>query len=271
MAKSKRKLFKILISLIVMVIVAVIATIAWFYFTLEPTLTVGDFQALEYGSLKLSATEDGPDIGMNGEIELDINGSNDELYPGSSGSLTVWITSDTADIVSYILTYTEAAPNTDESLYEAAKEISSRHILFFKTRTVESAEPVLDTNGNPVYDEDGEQVINYTYSYSDPLYPVGEYTENDELPAYKVFGALPFNTPTSVTVYWVWPYDYAEYGKYGSYEFLFPAPEEGEEAIDDGLTDEERYDSEDSFIGKVVQYMRFRFYVNGKRSIVGLE
>lgn len=270
MTKSKIKILKIMVCLTVMVIVAVLATVAWFHFTLKPDMKTGEVQAVEYGSMKLSATEDGPDIGINGEIELNIDGSEDSLYPGLSGSLTVWITSDTTDIVSYILTYTGAAPNTDDSVFEKAKDISQRHILFFKNRTVESEDPVLDDEGNQVYDENGEPVIDYTYSYSDPLYPVGEYTEAEDVPPYRIVGLLPFNVPQSVTVYWVWPYDYASYGEYGDYDFLFPPPAEGEAADDDGLSSEERYDNEDSYIGKVVQDMRFKFYVNGKRSIVGL-
>lgn len=254
----------------VMVIIAIIATVAWFHFTLRPTMKTADVQALEYGTLKLSATEDGPDIGINGQIELDVDGSEGALYPGASGSLTVWITSDTSDIISYILTYTGAAPNTDESVYERAKDISERHILFFKNRELISETPAMDSDGNPLFDENGEQIMDCEYSYSDPLYPVGEYTENDEVPPYRIIGLLPFNVPQSVTVYWVWPYDYESYGEYGDYEFLFPPPAEGETAVDDGLTDAERYDDEDSYIGKVVQDMRFQFYVNGKRSIVGL-
>lgn len=267
MIKNKVKLLKILACMSVGVVIAILATMAWFYFTLEPDMKMGNVQALEYGSLKLSATENGEDIGINGEIELDVDNLEGSLYPGASGSLTVWITSDTTDIVSYILTYTSAEPNTDESVFDKAKDIANRHILFFKERTVLSEKAVVDSEGIPVVDENGEPVMEYTYSYSDPLYPVGEYTAEDPVPLYRSVGILPFNVPQEETIYWIWPYDYAQYGEYGDYNFLFP---EGSEATLNSVAATELYDEEDSYIGKVVQDMRFKFYVNGKRSILGL-
>ncbi len=257
-----------------MTIVAVLATVAWFHFTLKPTMRTGDVQALEYGSMKLSATENGADIGINGEIEMSVDTSSDgyenEFYPGASGSLTVWITSDAANIWSYILTYTSASPLTDESVFEKAKDICNRHILFFINREETGSSPAIGSHGNYIYDDDGKQVITYTYSYSNPLYPVGEYTSDDPVPQYRITGLLPYNTPTPVTVYWVWPYDYEDYGKYGDYKYLFPETEE-ENSEYAGLTNEERYDEEDSYLGRVVQDMRFQFYANGERGILNLS
>lgn len=275
MNKSKIKLAKILIAFGVMVVTAVLATVAWFYFTLRPDLHKTMFQAMEYGSLKVSATEDGEDIGINGEIELDLDKKSGEMYPGASGSLTVWITSDTVDVTSFILTYVEAAPTTDSSVFERAQDISQRHILLFKQREVVSAKEILDDDGNPVKDEDGNQLYDYTYKYSDPLLPVGEYMDSDPVPPYRIFDNLEFEVPYKVTIYWVWPYDYAAYGEIGDYDYLFP--QDGDQTFDDPdlgdniLSDAERYDYEDSFIGKVVENMRFKFFINGKRSIAGLE
>ncbi len=270
MTKNKIKLTKILVSFGIMVLTAIIATVAWFHFTVHPDLKMKEFQSMKQGSMKLSAEENGEDIGLNGEIELDIDNRMEELYPGSSGSLTVWITSSTSDIISYILTYTEPAPDTDPSVFEKAKDIIKRHILLFAEREVLSETPATDSAGNPVTDENGEQAYDYVYSYSTPLLPVGEYSESEDIPPYRIYGQLPMEVPQKVTIYWVWPYDYEDYGKYGDYGYLFPPAEEGAETEDDGLTDAERYDDEDSFIGKVVNNMRFRFYVNGKRNILEL-
>lgn len=273
MNKSKNKIAKLLVAFIVMVILAVFATIAWFYFTVRPDMNDTLFQTIEYGSLKVSATEDGEDIGLNGEIELDVDKEKEELYPGSSGSMTVWITNDSVDIDSFIMTYVEASPETDEEVFERAKDICERHILLFKKRTVTSQTAIVDADGNPVLDSEGNPTYNYTYEYSDPLLPVGEYTGADPIPPYRIFGQLEFDVPREVTLYWVWPYDYAEYGEIGDYEYLFPAdtdisanPYESEI-----LSDSELYDVEDSYIGKVVDRMRFKFFINAKRDITGLE
>lgn len=274
MYKNKIKLAKILTAFGVMAVTAVMATVAWFYFTVRPDLRDTLFQAAEYGSLKVSATKDGEDIGMNGEIELDIDKETGEMYPGASGSMTVWITTDTVDVTSFIMTYTEAAPEVDGEVLERAKDISERHILFFKNREATSQTAIVDKEGNPVLDEEGNPKYDYTYKYSDPLLPVGEYTDADPVPPYRIFDKLEFEVPYEVTIYWVWPYDYAAYGEIGDYEYLFPpeptytlSPDE-EGVI---ISDAEQYDVEDSYIGKVVEKLRFRFFINGKRSIEGLE
>ncbi len=273
MNKSNNKIAKLLVAFIVMVILAILATMAWFYFTLRPDMSDTLFRSIEYGSLKVSATEDGEDIGLNGEIELDVDKEKEKLYPGSSGSLTVWITNDADDINSFIMTYVEASPETDEEVFERAQDIAERHILLFKQRTVMSQTPIVDEEGNPVLDSEGNQTYNYTYAYSDPLLPVGEYTDADPVPPYRIFGELEFDVPKKVTLYWVWPYDYAEYGEIGDYNYLFPqnpeatADPEGSEI----LSDAERYDVEDSYIGKVVNRLRFKFFINAKRGIAGLE
>lgn len=273
MNKNKIKLAKILIAFGVMSITAVLATVAWFYFTVRPDMKMRLFQAVEYGSLKVSATEDGEDIGLNGEIELDVDSYTGEFYPGASGSMTVWITTDTVDVNSFVMTYTEASPITDDSTFERAKDICQRHILLFKKRELLSATEVLDKDGVPVKDENGNAVYDYKYKYSDPLLPVGEYTDYDPVPPYRIFDNLEFEVPYKVTVYWIWPYDYKSYADYGSYDFLFPAVAEPTEAPEDAVavTDSERYDIEDSYIGKVVDKLRFKFFINGKRDITGLE
>lgn len=270
MKKSKSKLAKIITAFAVMAVTAVLATVAWFYFTIRPDLDAGDFQAMEYGSLKVSATEDGEDIGTNGEIELDTDEQDDELYPGASGSMTVWITTDTVDVTSFIMTYVCAAPTADSAVLEKATDISQRHILLFKKREISSATEVFDEDGNILKDENGNQVYEYTYEYSDPLLPVGEYTDSDPVPAYRIFDNLEFEVPYKVEIYWVWPYDYEAYGEIGDYDYLFP-PEEEDADDSSALSDAEKYDDEDSFIGKVVENMRFKFFINGRRSIAGLE
>ncbi len=269
MNKSNNKIAKLLVAFIVMVILAVLATVAWFYFTVRPDMNDTLFQTIEYGSLKVSATEYGEDIGLNGEIELDVDEDKGELYPGSSGSLTVWITNDSEDIKSFILTYVEAAPETDEEVFEKAKDICGRHILLFKNRTKTE---IVDSDGNPVLDDDGNPTYDYTYAYSDLLLPVGEYTDEDPVPEYRIFGELVIGVPKKVTLYWVWPYDYEEYGEIGDYDYLFPQdPEATADPEESGiLSDEERYDVEDSYIGKVVNKLRFKFFINANRSIEGL-
>lgn len=270
MNKNKVKLAKILTAFLVMAVTAVLATMAWFFFTVRPDLDTGDFQTLEYGMLKLSATADGEDIGLNGEIVLDLDGENEMMYPGASGSMTVWITTDTPDVTSFIMTYVSAEPNADASLLEKARDISERHILFFLEREVVSETPVLDSDGNPVLDSEGNPKVEREYKYSKPFLPVGEYTDSDPVPEYRIFSELKNEVPHEVTLYWVWPYDYAEYGKFGDYNYLFP-PDRVKTEEEENLTDAEIYDDEDSYIGKVVDTMRFKFFVNGKRSIDELK
>jgi phage gpG-like protein len=196
----------------VLLICIVAATVAWFTMSGTTKIKNLNLSAAEITDIEISLTKDGENIGSvisdnsnqnvesNADFEVSMPGfsnvydssgavvtneNSDIMAPGTYGSFTFWVRSVNENFTGcnvYINQIFTTDIVKESSEYVELQNLLTGHILCFKTR-------------------EGE-IENYTYSN---YISNGDYILVDFDPDKD--GTLE---PQQVTIYWVWPYEYAD-------------------------------------------------------------
>lgn len=223
------------------------------------------------------------DMPVFDNVEMDTTDSVSKLAPGVYGSVTLRLTALRPEVNHYKITPGIAAEyiSVDENsqIPEAQiAELLKGHIQFFQSRVAIPS----DSNGVVTIDGVDKQVSDYIHSES----YVFDDAITDENP---MKGVLPWNqaknigTPTEITIYWYWPYEYANLSS--DMQTNIPLPQKSEngtaqisdaskqyfdwdrmtEMVESSISWDKTqlYDFADTKIGTYVKNMKLQFEVEG--------
>ncbi len=252
------------VMFVVTIICVISATVAWFNIKNDAEISTMQVEAASTKLIKVEVLKDGQyeevkastDGGDQVHVSFDMptfsNVTGDSvLAPGVYGTIELYVTPLRKDVVScdvirtnieeWTITYL-AADATDEEK-EQLKDLLRGHLLFFKTRT--------GTAGAYTYADvfESDTPVNYALSWDN---------------------ANDVGVRTKVTIYWCWPYEYADIpdeirnaisadadADYPRKYFFEPEREAS------GYDDTRLYDYADTKIGSAIETLQMAFEVIG--------